>query len=261
MTSMPCFEAGGATFHYATIGAPPGNGATHLIWAHGWGQDHRAFLPLATQMERAGAHTLLDFPGFGASPPPPADWGTGDYADAVAHWLATLPRGRRVWIGHSFGCRVGLQLAARHPGIVDGLFLVAAAGLPRRRPPAQRARMAAKVAVYKLLGRLDALGLPVARWRAGFGSADYRAAGAMRPILVKVVREDLSEVAARVACPVQLVYGARDDDTPPELGHRFAALIPGSRLVVLDGFDHHTILAEGRHQLLFQLTQFVKAVS
>ncbi|WP_051341161.1 alpha/beta fold hydrolase [Azospirillum halopraeferens] len=259
MTSMPRFEAGGATFHYAALGVPPGEGTTHLVWAHGWGQDHRAFLALAAQMERAGAHTLLDFPGFGASPRPPADWGTEDYADAVAGWLATLPRGRRIWIGHSFGCRVGLQLAARHPGLVDGLFLVAAAGLRRHRSPAQRLRMTARVTAYKLLGRLAALGLPVEGWRSRFGSADYRAAGAMRPILVKVVREDLSAVAARVTCPVQLVYGSDDDDTPPELGHRFVDLIPGARLAVLDGFDHHTILGEGRHQLLFRLNQFLKA--
>ena len=63
-----------------------------------------------------------------------------DYADAFAEWLSTLPRARRIWIGHSFGCRVGLQLAARHPATVDGLFLIAAAGLPRTGPCWSRSR-------------------------------------------------------------------------------------------------------------------------
>ena len=60
------------------------------IWAHGWGQDRRAFLPLATSLARSAHHTLLDFPGFGDSPRPPEDWDTADYADAVAEWLGAL---------------------------------------------------------------------------------------------------------------------------------------------------------------------------
>src|SRR5207248_3158287 len=89
-------------------------------------------------------------PGFGASPPPPAVWGTADYADAMAEWIATLPAGRRVWIGHSFGCRVGLQLAARHPDSVHGIVLIAAAGLPPRRSPAARMRIAARRWAFRL---------------------------------------------------------------------------------------------------------------
>lgn len=257
---MPTFQAGGATFHCVSLGAPIDDRTTHLVWAHGWGHDHRAFLALATQIERAGHHDLLDFPGFGASPRPPADWGTEDYADAVADWLATVKAGRRIWIGHSFGCRVGLRLAARHPGLIDGMVLIAAAGLPRRRSRLQRARMAVRVGAYKLVRRLIGFGVPLDGLRDRFGSADYRAAGAMRPILVKTVREDLTSVAARVACPVRLIYASHDTDTPPEIGERLAALIPGAELTIVDGFDHHTILGDGRHQVLFQINRFLKAL-
>jgi pimeloyl-ACP methyl ester carboxylesterase len=106
-----------------------------LIWGHGWGHTHRALLPLAESLRRVAPSALVDFPGFGESPIPPGPWGTEDYADAMAEWLAGLGTTRRVWIGHSFGSRVGLQLAARHPELVQGLFLIAAAGLPRQRSP------------------------------------------------------------------------------------------------------------------------------
>ena len=49
--------------------------------------------------------TRCYFPGFGASPRPTKDWGTADYADYCAAFLNTLPAARRLWIGHSFGCR------------------------------------------------------------------------------------------------------------------------------------------------------------
>ena len=96
-------------------------GAVELIWAHGWGHTHQNMLPLAQAMRRSARSILIDFPGFGASPLPPGPWGTADYADAMAEWLGGLPPARRIWIGHSFGCRVGLQLAARHPEILAGL--------------------------------------------------------------------------------------------------------------------------------------------
>src|SRR4051794_18678857 len=123
---MQMVTAHGSPVAYASIGDPGANPALHFIWGHGWGHDHHVFLPLARALERRGAHSLIDFPGFGQSPPPPATWTTADYADAMADWISTFPRTPRIWIGHSFGCRVGLQLASRHPGLIDGLFLIAA---------------------------------------------------------------------------------------------------------------------------------------
>jgi pimeloyl-ACP methyl ester carboxylesterase len=250
----------GASFACHSIGAALGNAPLHFIWAHGWGQDHHAFLPLATALERRGTHSLVDFPGFGESPPPPTSWSTADYADAMADWLSTLPRTRRIWIGHSFGCRVGLQLAARHPDAIDGLFLVAAAGLQRTRTPLQQLKIRLRVAAYKSLKLLPRLGVDTTSLRSKFGSADYRSAGPMRPILVKVVQEDLTEVARRVRCPVQLVYGELDDETPAEIGRRLAKLIPDASVSVLPRFDHYTVLTSGAHQVQHQLERFVSGI-
>ena len=232
-------------------------GAPLLIWAHGWGQTHAALLPLAQALRRSAPSVLLDLPGFGAAPPPPTAWSTADYADAVAEWLAALPPGRRIWAGHSFGCRVGLQLAARHPGLIHGLFLIAAAGLPPRRS----LRMTARRWAFRLARALTPEGPARDRLRQRFGSADYRQAGAMRPILVKAVNEDLSAVARAVRCPALLLYGDQDRETPPELGARLARLMPGSRLVILRGFDHWSVLGEGRHQLVERLGEFMEQVA
>jgi pimeloyl-ACP methyl ester carboxylesterase len=55
-----------------------------------------------------------------------------------------------------------------------------------------------------------------------------------------------------------LAYGEQDRDTPPEFGERYNRLIPGSRLIVLRGFDHLNILTDGRHQITQRLTEFVE---
>lgn len=250
----------GADFALYRLAPPaPGETAPLLIWAHGWGHTHRNMQPLAEALRRPARSILLDLPGFGAAPPPPAAWGTADYADAAAEWLGGMPAGRRIWIGHSFGCRVGLQLAARHPGVVDGLFLIAAAGLRPRRSLSARARLAARRAVFRTASRLVPEGPARDRLRGRFGSADYRAAGpALRAILVKSVNEDLTAAARAVRCPTVLVYGADDRETPPEIGERLAGLVPGSQLVVLRGFDHWSVLTEGRHQIAHLLSEFLE---
>jgi pimeloyl-ACP methyl ester carboxylesterase len=244
---------------YRLAGATPAE-APELIWAHGWGHSHAALAPLAEALRQRADSWLVDLPGFGASPIPLGAWGTDDYADAMAEWLAGLPARRRVWVGHSFGCRVGLQLAARHPNSVDALFLIAAAGLPPRRSLWQLARRAPRRLAFKLARAATPEGPARDRLRERYGSSDYRAAGAMRPVLVKAVNEDLSEVARAVRCPVVLVHGESDSESPPEIATRLHALIPGSRLHLLRGFDHWTILSEGRHQVTHRLGELLESL-
>ena len=45
-------------------------GTREIIWAHGWGQTHDAFVPAIAGLAADAQHIALDFPGFGASPLP-----------------------------------------------------------------------------------------------------------------------------------------------------------------------------------------------
>lgn len=233
-------------------------GVPNVVWGHGWGQSGAAMLPLAESLGGFVFSTIIDFPGFGASPMPPAAWGTENYADAVAEWLKTDPRRGRFWVGHSFGGRVGIRLAARHPELFDGLVLIASAGLPRRRGLLENARFFLRRNLFRLARRFVSEGPALDRLRARLGSSDYRSAGPLRPILTKVVSEDLSADAAKITCPVLLLYGDKDTETPVEIGERFRAIIPHSQLVVLEGLDHLSILGDGRHQSARHILRFVK---
>ena len=230
-----------------------------FVWAHGWGQNRQAMAQLAQSLSSLGDHILPDFPGFGDAPPPQVGWSTADYAELMARFLDDQPNsGPTVWIGHSFGGRVGIQLAARRPDLVDRLVLIAAAGLQRRRSLLDRTRIAAKVRTFKTLKHLAPVtGMDVDKLRERFGSSDYRNAGDMRDTLTKVVSEDLSDVAARVGCPTRLIYGELDTETPPEIGKRLAALIPNSEISVLPGQDHYSVLGEGRHHVAKRIRDFL----
>jgi len=247
----------GARFSIYSLGSDRPD-ALHLLWGHGWGQSAMALQPMAESLASFAYSTLIDFPGFGASPPPPGAWGTADYADAVAEWLQTQPLRRRVWIGHSFGGRVGIRLAARHPQLVGAMVLIASAGLRPKRPLRVATQTFLKVKFFKLAKALLGEGPAVEKLRRWLGSIDYYKAGPLRPVLVKAINENLSEDAARVKCPVLLLYGEQDTITPVEVGQRLHSLIPHSELLILQRIDHHSIVGDGRHVAAHQILSFLQ---
>ncbi|MBX2855497.1 MAG: alpha/beta hydrolase [Rhodobacteraceae bacterium] len=247
---------------YEVSGAALESAETVIFWAHGWGQDRRAFQALSASFGRA-ANVLMDFPGFGAAAPPPEAWDSVAYAEDAAQLVAALRRpGRRVlWVGHSFGGRIGVALAAARPELIDGLGLIAAAGLPRKLSTWERLRRKGRQVMFKTMKQAwTLLGRDVEALKNRYGSADYRNAGAMRPTFLRVINEDLTELARQLQTPTVLVYGADDGETPPEVGRRYAELIPEAELHVFEGQDHYSVLGAGRHLTAKRLLAFLERI-
>jgi len=238
-----------------------GSGPTQIVWAHGWGQDSEAFMPFAQTFAPFAASYLPDFPGFGQSPPPPEVWGAENYADETAKWLITLPAAPRIWVGHSFGCRVGMILSAKYPRLFDKMVLIAPAGLKRKRTMFQKISHNTRVYTFKTLKHLVPEGPKRDALRARFGSPDYRNAGVLRDSFVRIVNEDQKEFAKKVACPTLIICGANDMETPPEVSRRLHKKIRNSQLHILDGFDHYSILGTARHQVAGLIKNFMEQPS
>jgi len=252
---MDAFEHNGQLMSFSAHGT----GAPVTIWAHGWGRDRSDLLPLAQGSTLSGRHIVVDFPGFGQSPRPKADWWIGDYADFMHAFIVQQCGGSCLWVGHSFGGRVGVRLAARYPDAVHKMALIAAHGLKTRRSVWKNILIAGKVRVFKTLKILARSPQQLERLRSRFGSADYKTAGAMRPIFLNVLSETLENDAAQIVCPVTLIYGEADSETPPDMGARYHALIKGSEFHVLPGLDHYTLLSSGRHRTLKHLKTFFES--
>ncbi len=258
---MQNFNSNGGTFAYAESGQSDDN-APLVFWAHGWGQTHQGFIPLLETLRPMARHIAIDFPGFGDAPDPPEDWGTEDYADAIAAWMKAQNMPPVLWVGHSFGCRVGIQLAARHPECVAEMCLIAGAGLKRKRPAHQKFYFYSRIRLFKLLKNFIPNGTFKNKIMRAFGSADYNnASGVIRKIFVRVVNEDLSDIASDVACPVHLIYGENDIETPPEFGKRYAELMKDAKLHLLSGQDHYSVLQDGRHPVIKILHGVIKGSS
>jgi pimeloyl-ACP methyl ester carboxylesterase len=144
--------------------------------------------------------------------------------------------GPLVVVGHSFGGRVALRLAARHPELVTELILT---GVPLTRMTApKRVPVAFRIAKILHARRL----IPEAtmeRYRRKYGSSDYRAArGVMRDILVKTVAEDYLDDATRVSAPVTMVWGEHDAPAPVAAAEKALGYFPHATLRVVPGASH-----------------------
>lgn len=242
---MNTFDCNEQKMSFLTLGS----GDTVFVWAHGWGHSHQAMQPVAESLSHLGRHVLIDFPGFGASPLPASAWTIEDYARFSAAFIDSLGAHRVIWIGHSFGCRVGIKLASLFPDKVTQMVLVSAPGLPRQRPWHQSLYFWGRVRLFKLLKHFVRSEEGLNRLRARFGSADYNNAGPLRDIFMNSIRENAASDAGRIACPVLLVVGQKDADTPPDISERLKNLMKTAELRVLPDFDHYSILGAGRYQL------------
>lgn len=221
--------AGGRLF--GTLhGTPP----PRVVALHGWGRTSRDFDAALSGLDALA----LDLPGFGATPEPPEPWGAAGYASAVAPVLDEADE-PVVVVGHSFGGRVAVHLAATAPDRVRALVLT---GVPLVRPPgAVRRKPALSFRVARALHRRGLVGDErMERLRQRYGSADYRAAhGVMRAVHVTAVNETYEEQLRAVRCPVELLWGEGDTDVPLSVAEAAATLLGDAATVtVLPGVGH-----------------------
>ncbi len=232
-----------------------------LIWLHGWGQNHKSFLLLADLFGNC-QNILVDMAGFGDAPLPDKVWDTKDYAKDLFDYLQQENSVEKTYIiGHSFGCRVALRLSHQFDNVVDGLILISAAGLKKKRSISFKIKSFILRWIGKILQLIDYIfdSEFKKKYADKFGSADYRnAKGLMRNIFVKVINEDLSQIAGKIRIPTILIFGQNDQETPPQFGKRYNKMLINSQYFELPNFDHYNILSQGRYQLQNIISNFIK---
>jgi pimeloyl-ACP methyl ester carboxylesterase len=167
-----------------------------VLALHGWGRDHHDFDTVLDGLDAVA----LDLPGHGVAPEPPEAWSTRQYAEWVAPVMADLSGGPSVVLGHSFGARVAVHLAAAcgartgedRPDDGTGIGALVLTGAPLAPPPGKRPPRPS--IAYRAGRALHRAGLVsddrMEQWRSRHGSDDYRRASpVMRGVLVKAVNE------------------------------------------------------------------------
>lgn len=210
-----------------------------VLLLHGWKDNLRTFDPLLAVLGTAFRIVRLDLPGFGGSESPKTPWRVGEYARFVRHFCDKLGVRPDIVIGHSFGGRVAIRGYADGVLTPEKLVLMASAGIAKHRTLRNRLPyLVAKV------GKAALSVFPYAvreRFRSKLYKkigSDYKEAGKLRKTFLMATHEDLSEAARKINAPTLLIWGTTDSATPLLDGKRYAELISGSRLEVIEGAGH-----------------------
>lgn len=258
MNSWPddVVEANGIRIHYWRTGGdgPP------IVLSHGAADDGLCWTRVARHLESRFDVVMPDARGHGLSDPGGGDYSPTARAGDLAGVITALGLDRPLIGGHSMGAEACLQVAARHPDLIRGVFLedppLLTPGQPLFGGPGGRLlRDPGRWMAWQLeaAGRLPRrLALPVARrLKPGIPDEDLVTwASAKERVSADVVEamrngsgtSELTpvEMFADVTVPAVLFYGDREEGAiiTPTLADMAAGLCPTLRRVHLPGVGH-----------------------
>jgi pimeloyl-ACP methyl ester carboxylesterase len=251
-------------------------GGPLLHFAHATGFNAETYRALLMPLQGRFRVTACDQRGHGfttlpATPGPQADW--GNFGADLARILDTLdPAAPAVLAGHSMGAITSLMVAAAHPERVRGLVLVEPVLVPRfsrlimramrliGRGPPKGANLAEMAAKRRAIFPSFEMALSSYRGRGAFKTwpeatvADYLRGGlvstgngtemrlACDPFWESAVFQHappgVARLAARVRCPLTLVYAETSNTTRADEVRQIARLKRDARIVQVPGTTH-----------------------
>ena len=207
-----------------------------VVLLHGWRQKMIMMDPIYQHLKAHFRVFNLDFPGFGDSDEPKSAWGVEDYEKFLDDFCRMHGIKDPILIGHSFGCRVAIRYAVKHP--VYKMILTGAAGIKPKKSLQAKLKIAGYKAAKKMIS-LTGNEEMLENFKKKNGSDDYRnATGVMRETFVKVVNDDISDLLEKVTMPVLLVWGEHDDAVPLWMGKEMESKMKNAGLAVFEGDDH-----------------------
>jgi pimeloyl-ACP methyl ester carboxylesterase len=193
---------------------PEGVRRGHLVYLHGFGDDRRGAVGIAQRFTPLGFEVIAyDSRAHGQSEGACCTYGVAEKRD-LARVLDREPAGPVVLLGGSLGGAVALECAADDPRISLVVAIAAFSDL--------RSVVEDRKPFFATRGQMESA-LGIAARDGGFRL------------------EDASPVASapRIRCPVLLVHGADDRDTPAEHSKRIHAALTGTKELILVPGMHH----------------------
>jgi pimeloyl-ACP methyl ester carboxylesterase len=264
-------EIRGVRLRYLVAGA-----GKPVVLVHGLGGAASNWIELAGLLARAQRVIVPELPGHGGSAPLAAAPNLNPYADSVAAVLEREGVAGAIIVGHSFGGSIVLRMAMRHPPLVGGVVLAAAAGISsRRRAAVYGLGLTALIQPGRRIAPFAGRISQSARLRTlvfgGWGAADPAAlspraadgflAGpakhsdtlsAAHALLLEDPRADLD----RVSCPCLVLWGARDTQVGIADAFEYARRLRAELRVIAD--CGHLLIGERPDACLDAIEAFIR---
>lgn len=245
---MPFADAGDYRIHYEVYGD-----GVPVLCPGGWsilvGENHRR---LPRQLLDNFRVIVFSHRGLGQSTDNDVPITTEDLAEDAALVIRAAGFGRAHVYGHGgLGACLSQHLAARHPGLVRGLVLVAgwAGHDPYKRAAHELSQFIFEHGGFQAYRRAGALNIHTPEYYNAHEAAILSATGAwgefndtaperLRRIQRATIEHEARHVLPSIAAPTLVIHGELDRVDPPRLGRELVALIPNARLEVIPDTPH-----------------------
>lgn len=101
-----------------------GSGPETVLLIHGMACDHTHLEPQFRHLSRRFRVVSIDMRGHGASDKPDGSYASEVFGADLLHVVETLGLGRPIFIGHSLGGSIALDLAVHHPEVFRALVML-----------------------------------------------------------------------------------------------------------------------------------------
>lgn len=218
-----------------------GQGRKHVLFLHGWRSNGSVWSQITQKLQDEDLSLYaLDLPSFGESPQAKKDLTLGDYTGVVKDFIGKKALGKVTIVGHSFGGRIGIKLAASYPEIVEKLVLVDSAGINLNRQKISFTKFVSKF--FKPFFQPKFMQGLRKKIYEKLGAEDYLATPELKNTFLNIINEDLTENLAKINQPTLLIWGANDKETPLEVEKDMRQRIANSQEVILDGAGHFSFM-------------------
>lgn len=212
-----------------------------LLFLHGWRSEAHAWFPLFEHFKEEGRTMyFLDLPGFGLSENPHQPFTIDNYTDIVLSFIQRMNLLNPVIVGHSFGGRVAIKLAAKYPHAVSKLVLTGSAGVLLEGKKNAFKKTIARI--VKPLFKPSFMKPLRKKIYTYMGAEDYLATPLLKETFLQVINEDLEPLLGDIQCEVLLVWGKEDEATPLQAGYIMNQKIKKSKIVILENAGHYAFL-------------------
>lgn len=214
-----------------------------ILILHGWKLSGERYDELRKELTAKNLRVFApDMPGFGRGKKLEKPYALSDYVMFVHEYIQQHRLKKPVIIGHSFGGRVSIKLSATYPELVEkliltgvpGVLLVSRAKLLFFLGLAKAGRLIFKLPV---LNQFESLVRKVL-YRTARASDYLTSNGNLRETFKKIIAEDLILSMIKITCPVLLLWGAEDSNTPAEIARKMQKYLQKSKLNIVDGEAH-----------------------
>lgn len=219
-----------------------------VVVLHGWMLTSDKYRHLKRELKNKKYKVYIpDMPRHGEEQAPKRPWTLDDYVQFVKQFCLNNNIKEYQIIGHSFGGRVGIKLAAANPNLVKKLVLT---GVPGFRVESKLRRSLFQIiaktgrTIFKYTLNRTCSGSGLDHYMKKFlyklaGAHDYnRTTGIMRQTFKNIIEEELIDSMRRISCPTVLVWGGEDNIIPIFVAKKMRKEITSSKLIIIPNVGH-----------------------